>query len=565
MATPYTPNVNDLTQPQGGSPAQMGATEILLIKEQLALLLSMITALASGGTPFPYPITSAGIAAGAILPVALAPATLALLPAKFASFPEFHSKSHDTDYVTWMVDSNGQLVGWGTNENNTLGDGSDVSNAPRYRYVRPVFNVPLPSGTTVKELHVCEGNILALFSNGWIYGCGPNTNGQLGVGDSVARTIFTRIEFFVTNVITPTTIIAHGAGLYVGGGSAAALDTNGKVYTWGQNDSGQLGQGDLVNRTTPTLIATGLPGGYVATKIYGHMGTNGMLFVILNSGALYGCGYNGQGALGLGNVTTPINTLTIIPTVFSSAISKIIAVASFTSTPVVKSYSFVLTTDGHLYATGINDAGQLGQGNTTQLTTHTLIATLAGIIDIIISGGGSQPSCYAIENLITGGRVWSWGYGVNGQLGQNGTVSLSTPTLIAAWSGAGAPPWNTFVQQIIPVGYCYVASTNPGAIILTTTGTLYSAGDDTSYSLGQNAAAATLKFTPLNLPSLLPGEIFTSGYCQSRSQGTTTLVFLMTNQGNVYSIGANDRGAAYVNDNAVASARQLAKLPALIS
>ena len=44
----------------------------------------------------------------------------------------------------------------------------------------------------------------------------------------------------------------------VGGGAAAthaaAIDDEGRLYTWGRNERGQLGHGDYKNRGTPTLV-----------------------------------------------------------------------------------------------------------------------------------------------------------------------------------------------------------------------------------------------------------------------------------------------------------------------
>lgn len=94
-------------------------------------------------------------------------------------------------------------------------------------------------------------------ANGQLYCWGDNSSGQLGLGPGYAS----------TNQVTAPTAVQTGAGqvfnnkmvtkVAVGTGSTCAI-ADGQLYCWGDNSSGQLGQGDVANRSVPTLVQAGL-------------------------------------------------------------------------------------------------------------------------------------------------------------------------------------------------------------------------------------------------------------------------------------------------------------------
>ena len=80
-----------------------------------------------------------------------------------------------------------------------------------------------------------------------------------------------------------------------------ALTSEGDVYAWGQNNCGQIGSGTTTNQTTPKKILYSHQSKFphaVAIKIV--CGQTSSLLV-LDSGEVFGWGYNGNGQLGLGN------------------------------------------------------------------------------------------------------------------------------------------------------------------------------------------------------------------------------------------------------------------------
>ena len=86
---------------------------------------------------------------------------------------------------------------------------------------------------------------LLLTTNGQVYVCGSNYNGQLGLVDTKIRTSFTLVP-------TPAPVLA----LVTGANHTLLLTTSGQVYACGDNSYGQLGLGDTKIRTSFTFIPT---------------------------------------------------------------------------------------------------------------------------------------------------------------------------------------------------------------------------------------------------------------------------------------------------------------------
>lgn len=145
-----------------------------------------------------------------------------------------------------------------------------------------------------------------LTKTGEVYTCGSNKFGQLGINElsNVTKNVATKTSINQGTLICTT---AGGASVLV-----ATLDN--KVYTWGNNQWGQLGTGDRSNRYIPTRVVFPdkkikmIHGG----GMYGNI--NGAFLVICDDGTLYGAGFNETYALGItknGNPDSgPITTFT---------------------------------------------------------------------------------------------------------------------------------------------------------------------------------------------------------------------------------------------------------------
>jgi alpha-tubulin suppressor-like RCC1 family protein len=136
------------------------------------------------------------------------------------------------------IKTDGTLWLWGRNNYGTLGINSNVD-----RISSPT---QVGSGTTWSEISLASGTILAKKTDGTLWGWGYNNNGQLGFSDLVNRSSPTQI-----GTDTNWNLISSG-----GYGNTMATKTNGTLWAWGQNQYGQVGTNDKVNRSSPVQISS---------------------------------------------------------------------------------------------------------------------------------------------------------------------------------------------------------------------------------------------------------------------------------------------------------------------
>jgi hypothetical protein len=133
-----------------------------------------------------------------------------------------------------------------------------------------------------------------LTNDGSVYTCGGNKFGQLVI--SLTKAENTTRTYAVKTSLTGVNMICTTAG----GTSILAATSAYDVYTWGNNQWGQLGLGDQNDRISPTLVSS-LPKSKIRMihggGMYGKI--NGAFLVVYEDGTLYGAGFNETYALGL--------------------------------------------------------------------------------------------------------------------------------------------------------------------------------------------------------------------------------------------------------------------------
>jgi len=131
----------------------------------------------------------------------------------------------------------GQVYAWGLNSRGQLGDGTTID------HHTPELLASL--GTGVTAIATGEDHALALV-NGQVYAWGSESNGQLGNG--ISNSNFFRTTPALVSGLNNITDIA--AGLY----SSFALGSDGSLWDWGYDASGQLGLGDTFDRSFPAHL-----------------------------------------------------------------------------------------------------------------------------------------------------------------------------------------------------------------------------------------------------------------------------------------------------------------------
>lgn len=181
-----------------------------------------------------------------------------------------------TSYSACAIKNDGALYCWGNNTYGQLG----LNNL-----TTPYTTPQLISGFTASDVAVATSNICIITITG-IKCAGYNNYGTVGDGTNIDRDEFTSVSTLAgaQKVVSTTSTFC-------------ALFTGGRVRCWGYGLSGQLGNGLGTNSNVPVL-PIGMDSG--VTKIAASPGISSIC--ALQSGEVYCWGYNGRGTIGNGNL-----------------------------------------------------------------------------------------------------------------------------------------------------------------------------------------------------------------------------------------------------------------------
>lgn len=158
----------------------------------------------------------------------------------------------EVDNDTYMVlDSDGKIYSWGRNYEGQLGNGTNTrTNNPMC--ISDISGSEV-NGKRIKQIRMSDrGNVLAIDDSGKVYAWGDNSKGQLGNGLTDNKSLPICISDLQNNALNGKKI----EKIFLSDANAFALDNNGKLYSWGGgNFSGQLGNGSSVSSKTPMCIS----------------------------------------------------------------------------------------------------------------------------------------------------------------------------------------------------------------------------------------------------------------------------------------------------------------------
>jgi len=306
------------------------------------------------------------------------------------------------------ISNEGKTYCWGKNSNGQLGDGTIIDkNTPVLVDTASIGNVQFTS-IALGTNHTC-----AIATNGNTYCWGDNLYGQLGISDTSG---------YITKskpVLVDTASVGNiqFTSLDLGEFYTCGLTTNGKIYCWGANYKGQLGDGTTVGRNKPTEINNSVIGNVQFTSL-----TVGWVHAcaISTNGKTYCWGYNVDGQLGDG--TTDDRTKPVL--VDTTGIRN----AQFTSLSLGKLHSCGIANDGKTYCWGYNVDGELGDGSSAYLKSRPSLIDTSSISNIqftSIALGDFHSCAIAID-----GKIYCWGKNGDGQLGNGTIVDNNKPILV---------------------------------------------------------------------------------------------------------------------------------------
>ena len=292
-------------------------------------------------------------------------------------------------YHTFVLKNDGTLWSCGYNTDGQLGLGDKTN---KYAFTQATTNTD-----DIKSVYCGESYSLILKNDGTLWGCGSSSSGQLGLGDTNARTTFTQI----------TTNTDDIKSVSCGKDYTFILKNDGTLWCTGYNAYGQLGLGDKNSRYIFTQVTTNADDVKLVSCGYNYT------IILKNNGTLWGCGRNDYGQLGLGDKTNR-TTFTEITT----------NVDDIKSVYCGSNHTLILKNDGTLWGCGCNDYGNLGLGDSASRTTFTQVTTNANNIKQVYCGAGHTLI------LKNDGTLWVCGYNDRGQLGLGKTSSKYTFTQV---------------------------------------------------------------------------------------------------------------------------------------
>ncbi len=288
---------------------------------------------------------------------------------------------------------------WGDNEYGNLGDGTFAQQST-------AVNV----GSNVTQVAAGDNHSLAVISDGSVWSWGANTSGQLGTGSTQSSAS----PQLVSGISGTVTQVAAGES------HSLSLGSDGTVWAWGDNQFGELGDGNLIQSDTPVRLA-GLSN---VTQI--AAGEDWSL-ALRSDGTVWAWGDNLYNELGEQVQDVYTNSDVPVQVAGLSGVTQIAAGAEFgMAVQTTVKLGFVRHS---LWTWGQNTFGQVGNGQLTDFFSP------GGVINPYQVTGIPTPATIAagFDSAMmvgTDGSVWGWGENLHGILGvgTTGAAMLLSPT-----------------------------------------------------------------------------------------------------------------------------------------
>jgi alpha-tubulin suppressor-like RCC1 family protein len=303
-------------------------------------------------------------------------------------------------FANFISSAAGTLGAWGDNASGQL-----TMNSVTAKKTYPVY-IADQAGTPVSGLSAVSAgyyHTLALSSSGTVLAWGNNSSGQLGDGTAVTR------RSPVTTLRADGSVFSGVIKISGGAYHSLAITSDGIVWAWGGNSKGQLGDGTTTDRKNPVQAlksgGSAITGAVDVSAGYDHS------LALLADGTVYAWGGNSKGQLGNGSQTDQPGAVQVKNsngTPFTNA-AKICA---------GECSSFAVSSGAYLYSWGDNSSGQLGAGSQTPYRLYpATVKKSDGVTDFSnIAGVSIKRKTAAALTGSSDYGVYVWGDNSSGQV-----------------------------------------------------------------------------------------------------------------------------------------------------
>jgi alpha-tubulin suppressor-like RCC1 family protein len=302
------------------------------------------------------------------------------------------------------------------------------------------------------------------------------------------------------------------------GSQMGYVDANGMIWVWGQNGSGQLGNGNQTNQSTPIAIA---PAGLTSLKFRQVFLTGQGAGAVDEFGGLWTWGLNANGQLGVGNTTNTSTPLAILGAV---RFQKLVQ-GSFDSGG---GPSFAIDYAGNMWSWGANLGCLLGTGDATTTDAVSSPALVIGGHHFINADGANTTQMLAVDSA---GGGWAWGFGTVGTSGTGANSgNISSPTAIL-----GGIVWQRIIAMV------------RNGMGLDANGGIWMWGGNNNGIIGNNVSPAVT--AAYSSPIAVVGGIVFKSLPYGSWRGSQAFTAAVDVNGNIWSWGLNTGGV--LGDNTI--------------
>jgi|GEM_PF-1344251 len=319
--------------------------------------------------------------------------------------------------------------------------------------------VSKPSVAAFTSIATSSSHTCARMSDGSAWCWGDNNSGQLGDGTTTNSAGAVQVTTDISN-----TLLSNVSVISVGNNASCALKSDRTVWCWGDNNEGQLG-----DRTTNNSSFA------VQVKKFDNTALNNVTALsvgtdhacaVISDGSAWCWGDNSDGATGAGATVASQGAVRVLKAV-NVPLTGATAISAGTS------HTCALLSDKTVWCWGLNTYGQLGSGST--ITSFVAIPTGLTNIAILGQSSGNHTCAVSVINILS-----CWGANTYGQLGDGTTVAKTRAVALKSTYAAN-------VGTIMSV-----SSGGKQTCLTNVMGEVWCWGRNSSGQLGNNSTANSL-------------------------------------------------------------------------